>query len=146
MPTATDFPTPGKVIAVNDGVAVFRPRGTTYEMQLKLAGAGGAAPTLNVPVEAIIRVQARKVWTVPSGGNFLTPISGPPKIVQGRVKYADGKQIVVHAGATVLVDLPATDTAVDLPNGPITVGAMVNVTALPGATVEFITQPVATAT
>ena len=143
MPTATDFPTAGKVIAVNDGVAVFRPRGTTYELQLKLASA--AAPVLSVPVDAIIRVQARKVWTVPSGGNFLTPIFGPPRIIQGRVKYADEKQIVVHAGATVVVDLPTIDTAVDLPNGPITVGAMVNVTALPGATVEFV-QSVASAT
>ena len=142
MPTAIDFPTAGKVIAINDGVAVFRPRGTTYELQLKLASAAAAAPALNVPVDAIIRVQARKVWTVPSGGNFLTPIFGPPKIIQGRVKFADEKQIVVHAGATVVVDLPTIDSAVDLPNGPITVGVMVNVTALPGATVEFVQSAV----
>ena len=41
------------------------------------------------------------------------------------------------------MQLPAVDTAVDLPNGPITVGAMVNVTALPGATVEFVQNAVA---
>jgi hypothetical protein len=91
-------------------------------------------------VEARIRVQARKVWTVPSGGNFIQPIFGPPRIIQGRVKYADDRQLVVHAGATFLVDLPTAETAVDLPNGPIVVGAMVNVTALPGAVVEFIAQ------
>lgn len=131
---ATDFATPGKVLSASGGVVTFVPRGTTYELHLR---APGAAPALNVPVDAIIRVQARKVWTVPSGGLFVSPIFGPPKIIQGRVRHVDEKQLVVQAGATFVVDLPADDTAVDLPNGAIAVGAMVNVTAMPGATVEF---------
>jgi hypothetical protein len=142
MPTAIDFTTAGKMTANNAGIVTFAPRGTTYELYLK---ASGETPELNKPAEARIRVQARKVWTVPSGGNFIQPIFGPPRIIQGRVKHIGDNQIVVHAGATFVVDLPAAETAVDLPNGPIVVGGMVNVTALPGATVEFVSEDVAAA-
>ena len=143
MPSSTDFPTWGKVIEVKDGVVVFNPRGTTYELHLKVP-AGAALPELNAPVQVLIRANGRKVWTVPSGGNFIVPIQGPPRIVQGRVKYADDRQVLVHAGASVIVDLPAAESAIDLPNGAIAVGTMVNATLLPGATVEFVESAVAT--
>jgi hypothetical protein len=144
MPSPNDFPTTGKVTAVkDDGIVLFVPRGTTYEMHLKLVG---AAPPIGTPVDALIHVNARKVWTVPSGGNFLVPIMGPTKIVQGQVRYCDEKQLVVKAGANVIVNLPTAETAVDLPNGPIAVGQMVNVTALPGASVEFVSTSAVAAT
>jgi hypothetical protein len=132
-----EFATHGKIIAVDgDAVVVFAPRGTSYELRLRTTTR--YAGSTNTPVDAVIRVVARKVWTVPSGGNFIAPIQGPPKIVQGRVRQADERQLVVHAGATFLVDLPADEHAVDLPNGPITLGSMVNVTTLPGATIEIV--------
>ena len=130
------FATPGKIIAANADSVVFAPRGTTYELLLRTSGT--YAGPVNTPVDAVIRVTARKVWTVPSGGNFVAPIMGPPRIVQGRVRYGDDRQLVVHAGAAFVIDLPASDHAVDLPNGPIAVGHMVNVTALPGATIEIV--------
>ena len=133
---AHEFATPGKIVAVNDDSVVFAPRGTSYEMHLRTATRYAGAT--NTPVEAVIRVTARKVWTVPSGGNFISPIQGPPKIVQGRVRQADERQLVVHAAATFLVDLPSAEHAVDLPSGPIALGHMVNVTALPGATIEIV--------
>ena len=137
MASAIDFPTFGKVLAVKDGVVTFAPHQTTYEMQLKLTG---AEPALNTPVWALIRGTARKVWTVPSGGNFLVPIMGPPKIVQGRVKFADERSLVLQAGANVIVELPRADAAVDLPSGAISLGTMVNATLMPGASVEFIAK------
>jgi hypothetical protein len=130
MPNLLDFPARGKVITVKDSTVVFNPAGTTY--QLHLVSPGYAGP-LDKPVGAIIRVTARKVYTVPSGGNFIAPILGPPRIIQGRVKYADEKNLVVQAGANVVVDLPAAETSIDLDNGQIAVGTMVNVVALPGA-------------
>ncbi len=42
-------------------------------MHLKTANGKYDGPT-NTPVEAVVRVAARKVWTVPSGGNFVAPI------------------------------------------------------------------------
>ncbi|MEA2710006.1 MAG: hypothetical protein QOF78_2607, partial [Phycisphaerales bacterium] len=119
----------------NDSV-VFAPRGTSYQLNLK-TGRKYDGQT-NTPVEAVIRITARKVWTVPSGGNFIAPIMGPPKIVQGRVREASETQLIVHAGATFIVELPADDNAVDLPSGPITIGHMVNVTAMPGAMIEIL--------
>ena len=140
MPTATliERPTRGKILAVNDDSLVFAPFGTSYELFLKTAERY-AGPT-NTPVEVVIRATARKVWTVPSGGNFIAPIMGPPKIIQGRVVHADEKQLVVRAGAMFLIDLPTAEHAIDLPSGPITVGNMVNVTAFAGATVEILAR------
>ena len=97
---------------------------------------------IDEPLEAVLRVSARKVYTVPSGGNFISPIFGPPRIVQGRVKYADESRAIVHAGATFVVDLPPADSAIDLDNGRIAVGSMINVIALPGATIELVNQSV----
>ena len=134
MPAATEYATRGKIIDVKEGVIVFNPRGTTYQLHLKHTG---ETPPLNQPVDLVIRGMARKVWTVASGGNFITPIVGPCKIVQGRVKSVTDSELVVHAGANFVIALPKADSAVDLPVGAITVGKMVNVTLLPGASAEL---------
>jgi hypothetical protein len=92
----------------------------------------------------LIRASARKVWTVPSGGAFIAPIFGPPRIIQGRVKHLNGREMVVHAGTSIVVELPGTEAAIDPARGPIVQGALVNVTALPGATFELL-EPAAQA-
>ena len=130
-PTAIDaFAARGKVIAVKDGVVTFAPSGTNYELHL-------AAPDYAGPVGVLtsgsIRVVARKVWTVPSGGNFVSPIFGPPRTIQGRVRKVDGNTLVVHAGAPFVVELPSDDAGIGLSEGAITVGAIVNIMAMPGA-------------
>src|SRR5688572_19529979 len=76
----------GKVIAVRDGKVVFNPTGTNYEIELACPSYAGP---VNKPVKATIRVRARKVWTVPAGGNFIAPIFGPPKTIQGRVRTVE---------------------------------------------------------
>src|SRR5690348_1365619 len=100
MSSPADFPAKGKVLDVRDTekgrLLVFQPAGTNYELHLFADGAVGDVP-LNKPVDLRIVVQARKVYTVPSGGNFIAPIFGPPRIIQGRVRWADesGQRIVV---------------------------------------------------
>ena len=137
---ATDIAvTTGKVIAVKDGLVLFRPRNTNYELHLKTDGQ--YAGVVNAPVDATIRATGRKVWTVPSGGNFVVPIMGSPRIVQGRVKSIGEREIIVHAGGRFVITLPSADSGIDLPNGPISVGTIVNVTIMPGATIEFIPEP-----
>src|SRR6476469_7510792 len=122
MPSPADFPARGKVLDVRDTqdgrLVTFQPQGTNYEMHL-LADGPVDVP-LNKPVELRIRVQARKVYTVPSGGNFVAPIFGPPRTIQGRVRWADesGQRLVVHAGVPVWVDLPPADSGIDLDVGP----------------------------
>ena len=125
----------GKVTAVKDGVVVFVPANSNYELSL-------LAPKYAGPVDQLIRgrirVTARKILTVPSGGNFIAPIFGPPRTIQGRVRSIAPNEMVVHAGAEVVVELPKADSAFDLNHGPISVGTIVNVTALPGARFELL--------
>ena len=123
----------GQVVEKREGLIVFAPHGSNYELHLVAPAYAGPVRTLT---EGVIRVTARKVWTVPSGGNFISPLFGSPRIIQGRVKALDERSLVVQAGTPVLVDLGDDPNAIDLANGPIRVGALVNVTALPGATFE----------
>ncbi|HET6251531.1 MAG TPA: hypothetical protein VFE47_27855 [Tepidisphaeraceae bacterium] len=134
MPTAVELTASGKVIAVREGLVIFSPAGTSYEMQLVCPGYAGP---VNVPVQGIIRAKARKVYTVPSGGLFVTPIFGPPRIIQGRIRVLDEKSMVLHAGGSITVDFPDDDDAFDLVNGPLTMGRLANVVVFPGATFEL---------
>ncbi|HEX8912533.1 MAG TPA: hypothetical protein VF796_09250 [Humisphaera sp.] len=124
----------GKVTAVRDGKVVFAPSNTNYELELVCPSYAGP---VNKPVSGTIRVKARKVWTVPTGGAFITPLFGPPKIIQGRVRHLTKSTLVVHAGTTITVDLPDEEIVYDLADGPIAEGRMVNVTAFAGGTFEL---------
>jgi len=139
MPSMTDFPARGRVTEKRERGVVFKPAGTNYELLLETAAVYSGP--VNAPVEARLRVTARKIYTVPSGGNFVAPIFGPPRTIQGRVKLIEGNQMIVHAGTTFVVELPERDTAIDLNNGSVAVGSLVNVMALPGATFELLTTP-----
>jgi len=136
MADVRDFPAMGKVTGTKDGRVVFNPANTNYEMHLGVSSPYSGP--MNKPIEAIIRVTARKLHTVSSGGNFIAPIFGPPKTLQGRVRYLDQRLIVLHAGVPLVVQLPAADAALDLASGPISVGSLVNILALPGATFELL--------
>src|SRR5271167_2436636 len=94
----------GKVTAVKDGQVVFNPANTSYELYLKCASYAGP---LHKPVKGTVRVTARKVWTVPSGGNFIAPIFGTPRTIQGRVRALEQTSMVVQAGTTVVVEVPS---------------------------------------
>jgi hypothetical protein len=142
MLSINDFSARGKITEVRGTTVVFHPAGTNYQLHLESLGQVEVSDRL---VEATIRVQGRKVWTVPSGGNFVAPIFGQPKIVQGRVKWLDERQLVVQAGTNFVVELPAADQAFDLANGAISAGVMVNVTVMAGGTIEIRT-PVETRT
>lgn len=134
MTTTTEITAAGKLIATRSGVVVFKPTGTNYELHLVANGDPGP---LNVPIKAVIRVVARKIWTVPSGGNFIAPILGTPRTIQGRVRSLNQGSMLVQAGAPILVEFPTDDSAFDLANGGIAVGAMVNVVAMPGARIQI---------
>jgi hypothetical protein len=124
----------GKVTAVREGLVTFTPAGTNYELHLVCPRYSGP---VNTPVHGLIRVKARKVYTVPSGGLFVTPIFGSPRIIQGRIRALDQKSMVLHAGGNIVVDFPDDDAGFDLVNGPLTVGALANVVAFPGTTFEL---------
>lgn len=124
----------GKVLRTEAGRVVFSPANTTYELHLDAAAYAG--PT-GKPVKGVIRGTARKIYTMPSGGNFVTPILGTPRIVQGRVITLDEKTVTLQAGARFVITLPTGLDTVDLHTGGISVGSIVNAVLLPGATFEI---------
>ena len=142
MASELDFPAKGRVTSVKGNTVTFVPAGTNYELYLEADGGAWVGP-VNVPVEAAIRLRARKVMTVPSGGNFISPIFGPPRIVQGKVRYLSANVLVIHAGTNLIVELPASDSAFDLASGAIGMGSMVNATILPGGTIAMAVAKVA---
>ncbi len=144
---SSDFPARGNVIGGDAGGVVFNPVSTNYELKLAAAGdpTGGPPQPTGGRVEGLVRATGRKLWTVASGGNFVAPIFGPPRILQGRIRYLDQTTMVVSCGLPVLVTLPAADSAYDLTSGPLAVGVLVNVTLLPGASFERVTAPTAAA-
>jgi energy-converting hydrogenase Eha subunit B len=123
----------GKVTAIKDGMVHFAPTGTNYELHLAAPGYAGTAGAMT---QGTIHLVARKVWTVPSGGNFISPIFGTPRTVQGMIRAIADRSIVVHAGVPMVVELPAAESGYDLANGALRVGVMVNVMAMPGARFE----------
>ena len=131
--TAQAFAARGKVTAVKDGLVHFAPAGTNYELHLAAPGYAGPA---GVAMQGAIHLVARKVWTVPSGGNFISPIFGTPRTVQGMIRAIADRSIVVHAGVPMVVELPASESGYDLANGSLRVGAMVNIMVMPGARFE----------
>jgi len=139
MSETSNFPARGKITAIRDQHVVFQPSNTNYELHL-IPSSAFSGP-INQPMHGIVRVTARKVYTVPSGGNFIAPIFGSPRIIQGRVLYVDDKTMVLQAGCPIRVELPTAETAIDLDNGQITVGMMANVVALPGARFSLLEAP-----
>ena len=128
----------GKVTSVRDDgrVVVFAPANSNYEIHLVAANGKYDGP-VGKPIEGVIRVKARKVWTVASGGNFISPLFGEPRTIQGRVRHAGDDRLVIHAGTNFQLELPDGNIGMDLTAGPIGVGTMVNVMSMPGATFEL---------
>ena len=126
-----DFQAMGTILRLDDGVAVFAPAGTRYELRLQTTAA-----TLPVgkPIKAGIRVAARKVLTVCGGGNFITPIQGPPRILQGWIVQLEERTMVLNCGVPIVVALPLDQGAYDLTHGALAVGQRANVAAQAGAT------------
>lgn len=118
----------GTVKSAGENQVVLSVAGTNYE--LHLAVAGPSALKVGEDVRGVIRARARKVWTTAAGGNFISPLFGPPRVIQGKVKSVDGRTLVVQAGVPVTVELPADGSAYDLKNGGLAPGTMVNITTL----------------
>jgi heme/copper-type cytochrome/quinol oxidase subunit 2 len=140
MPSPNDFPARGHVLEVAEGHLVFAPTGFRYQLQLQTKSRFGG--NSKAPVSGLVRGIARQLWTIPAGGNFVSPIFGSPRTVQGRLKYVSDTEIVVQAGMPIVLQLPHNDVSIDLTNGPLVVGAMINAMVMPG--MEF--QPLQTLT
>ena len=81
MPSANDFPARGKVTSVNSNSVVFAPANTNYELLLQTAVPYDGP--VGQMIHAFVRGQARKVYTVPSGGGFVAPILDRLELCRG---------------------------------------------------------------
>jgi hypothetical protein len=136
MASVTDFHARGKILSITGNVVVFAPLNTNYELRLDAAGSLEGAQT-GVVIDAIISATPRKIWTVSSGGNFIAPIFGPPRIIQGRVRYLEETFMIVQAGVPIVVSLPKDEKIYDLTHGAVTLAGLVNVAAQRGASFKL---------
>lgn len=124
------------------GRIVFGPSGTNYQHHLESTGVGGSGLSglrEGSVVRGLVRLKARKVYTVVAGGNFVAPILGTPRTIQGQVVGIGEGYVVVQAGAKFVVELPEeTGASVELGHGAIELGTRVNVVAMPGAWFERV--------
>lgn len=103
--------------------------GTSYEIQLAVLKAPGTP--VGMKISGVIRVQARRIDKVGSGGRYIEPVAGRPRRVQGSVieVLPDGT-FVMNAGVPVVVKpTDARQKAADFAPGDF-----VSFDALPGAT------------
>jgi hypothetical protein len=100
---------------------------TSYVLSLLPTGPVKAQP--GEKVFGTISARARRVDTVPSGGQFVEPVIGRPRRVQGRVVAKEGEKIVVDAGVPFHCALTdARQHAADF-----AIGGMVSFDVLDGA-------------
>jgi hypothetical protein len=93
------------VDSVVDGLVTLAVPGTNYENTFKL-GAGKVAA--GDRVRGTIHAPAWKAETVSDGGNYVEPLLGRPRRMQGTViaSNAGSNELTVHVGYDVIVKLP----------------------------------------
>ena len=100
----------------DDQVTVVVP-GTNYRSTFKYAGA--APLQVGQRVNAVVHAPTRKIEVVSDGGNYVEPLFGRPRRMQGRVveQHATTSELLVQAGYPVRVKLPHGQTVADFPVG-----------------------------
>ena len=99
-----------------EGFVVSVPH-TDYMLRLHLKGAVHAAPGKRV--SGVISGQAQKFHRAHAGGEFIEPVSGHPRIVQGRVRATDpgSNRVLVQAVVPMWVTPAAGQSAADFRAG-----------------------------
>jgi hypothetical protein len=72
---------------------------TNYELHLRPTGPIQTPPGKRLI--GVIRAQARRIDVVETGGEYIEPVYGRPRRVQGTVLRTEGGAIVVDAGAPI---------------------------------------------
>lgn len=114
--------------ATKPGYIVFSVPNTSYELHLR--------PTAEVSTPAgkrligIVRAQARRIDVVQTGGQYMEPVAGRPRRVQGTVLAIQSGAVVVDAG------IPIHCTPVDARQKAeqFEIGQLVSFDVLDGAT------------
>lgn len=114
--------------SISDGVGIFKIPGTQY--QLHLGVEDDLDDAVGARVRGRIHGQALRMHHSPAGGNFIEPLEGRPRIVQGTVLAVDpgAHEVVVDLVVPIRLAIPEDQTT-----GSFATGDMVNFYMEPGA-------------
>jgi hypothetical protein len=107
------------VDALADGVVTLRVPGTNYRSSFAVKGDAGRLPAVGQPVRGVIRAPAWKAEKVDLGGNYVEPLYGRPRRMQGSVLAVNAatNELTVLVGYEVVVKLPEKYQAASFPVG-----------------------------
>lgn len=106
------------VDAIADGMITLKTPGNNYRNTFKV-NAAGPLPAPGEPIHGIILAPAWKVEQVSLGGNYVEPLYGRPRRMQGTVMEvnAAANTLTVKTPYPVVVKLPPRYKAADFPVG-----------------------------
>ena len=95
---------------------------TSYETTLRWSPTGAATPQVGQIIRGTVHAPAWKLDMVSDGGNYIEPLLGRPRRMQGEIRavLAATNELTVHVGFDVTVKLPERYDA-----GKLAVGARV---------------------
>ena len=114
--------------AVTDGIGIFTIPGTQYRLHLVVEE--DVRDAVGRRIRGRIHGRALRMHQAPAGGNFIEPLDGRPRIVQGTVLAVDPGTSEVVVDLVVPIRL---GIAADQATGSFTTGDMVNFYMEPGA-------------
>jgi hypothetical protein len=93
------------------GAFVLSVPGTEYVLDL-VAGGATSAP-VGKRVNGVVSGRAQKLHRAHAGGEFIEPVEGHPRIVQGRVRETDptGNRLLLQAVVPMWITLSADQSA-----------------------------------
>ncbi|HYE61058.1 MAG TPA: hypothetical protein VD997_03600 [Phycisphaerales bacterium] len=118
----------GELLGSTSSHIVFGVPNTSY--QLHLVPTSPISTPVGKRLVGTIRVQARRIDVVGTGGQFVEPVFGRPRRVQGTVVRVEGGAVVVDAG----VPIHAVPTDSRQRAEQFEVGQMVSFDAVAGGT------------
>lgn len=106
-----------RFVRVQNDIAVFRVPGTDYELHLVCRDPINTPPGRRV--QGTIHARALRMHQSDTGGRFIEPVYGPPRIVQGSVIEADAQnnRLLMDLAVPVWVTLDPAQSAAKIPPG-----------------------------
>jgi hypothetical protein len=95
------------VTAITGDLITLKTPHTNYETTLRLASTS-TPPTVGQIVRGNVHAPAWKIDVVSDGGNYIEPLLGRPRRMQGEIRavLAASNSLTVHVGFDVTVQLP----------------------------------------
>ncbi|MFG0326871.1 MAG: hypothetical protein ACF8SC_06350 [Phycisphaerales bacterium JB037] len=123
------------VLAEKGPTVAGRPESVVIEFpntdyQLHLRPTGPVHAEVGKRVLGTIRVEARRIDRVGTGGRYVEPIYGSPRRVQGTIVAIEDGTLIINAGMPIHTTPTAPGQTVD----DFAVGDFVTFAAMPGAT------------